>query len=125
LAPSNENLAGGEPKVGKSILVTNLALALAALGNQAGYNDLRGRIMSAAECSKRTAQIVIAEACQGQPIIHDNGLNHIPIELAAGLRRGGRGFTGIEVKNSATVTATDFDFRHPVTLSSGLGCQLN
>ena len=37
LAPSNENLCGGEPKVGKSILVINLALALAALGNQAGY----------------------------------------------------------------------------------------
>jgi hypothetical protein len=37
LAPSDENLGGGEPKVGKSILVINFALALAALGNQAGY----------------------------------------------------------------------------------------
>jgi hypothetical protein len=37
LAPSNDCLCGGEPKVGKSILVINLALALAALGNQAGY----------------------------------------------------------------------------------------
>lgn len=61
--------------------------ALAALGNQAGYNDLRGEIMSAAECSKRTAQIAIAEACQQQRIIRDNGLYRIPIEFAAGSRR--------------------------------------
>lgn len=61
--------------------------ALAALGNQAGYNDLRGQIMTAAECSKRTAQIAIAEACQEQRIIRDNGLYRIPVDFAAGSRR--------------------------------------
>jgi len=61
--------------------------ALAALGNQAGYCDLRARIMTAAECSKRTAQIAIAEAFQAQRIIRDNGLYRIPIEFAAGSRR--------------------------------------
>ncbi len=61
--------------------------ALAALGNQAGYNDLRSEIMSAAECSKRTAQIAIAEACEEQRIIRDNGLYRMPIEFAAGSRR--------------------------------------
>jgi hypothetical protein len=54
LAPSDESLCGGESKVGKCILVINLALALAALVNQAGYDDLRGQIMSAAACFKRT-----------------------------------------------------------------------
>ena len=61
--------------------------ALATLGNQAGYNELRGRIMSAAECSKRTAQLAIADACQEGRIIRDNGLYRFPIEFAAGSRR--------------------------------------
>jgi hypothetical protein len=55
LAPSDESLCGGEPKVRKFIPVINLALALAVLGNQAGCNDLRSQIMSDAACSKRTA----------------------------------------------------------------------
>lgn len=37
LAPPNYSLCGGELKVGKSILVINLAFALAAPGNQPGY----------------------------------------------------------------------------------------
>jgi hypothetical protein len=61
--------------------------ALAALGNQAGYNDLRARIMAAAACSKRTAQIAIAQACREQRIIRNNGRYRIAIDFAAGSRR--------------------------------------
>jgi hypothetical protein len=37
--------------------------ALAGLGQQARYNQLRQQIMEQTECSKRTAQLAIAEAC--------------------------------------------------------------
>ncbi len=82
--------AGDAPAVAKSrrkVEGSDVEQALAALGNQAGYNDLRGQIMTAAECSKRTAQIAIADACQEQRIIRDNGRYRIPIEFAAGSRR--------------------------------------
>ena len=38
--------------------------ALAGLGQQARYNQLREQIMDRAECSKRTAQLAIGEACR-------------------------------------------------------------
>jgi len=76
-----------EAKSRRKVEGSDVEQALAALGNQAGYNHLRARIMAAADCSKRTAQIAIAEACQEQRIIHDNGLYRIPIEFAAGSRR--------------------------------------
>jgi hypothetical protein len=37
--------------------------ALANMGDQARYNQLRDQIMIATECSKRTAQLAISEAC--------------------------------------------------------------
>jgi hypothetical protein len=76
-----------EAKSRRKVEGSDVEQALAGLGNQAGYNDLRARIMSATDCSKRTAQIAIADACQQQRIIRDNGLYRIPIEFAAGSRR--------------------------------------
>jgi hypothetical protein len=76
-----------EAKSRRKVEGSDVEQALAALGNQAGYNALRARIMSAAECSKRTAQIAIAEACQQQRIVRDDGLYRIPTEFAAGSRR--------------------------------------
>ena len=82
--------AGDAPVAAKSrrkVAGSDVEQALAALGNQAGYNELRGQIMNAAECSKRTAQIAIADACQEQRIIRDNGLYRIAVQFAAGSRR--------------------------------------
>jgi hypothetical protein len=76
-----------ELKSRRKVEGSDVEQALAALGNQAGYCDLRARIMTAADCSKRTAQLAIAEACQEQRIIRDNGLYRIPFEFAAGSRR--------------------------------------
>lgn len=76
-----------EAKSRRKVEGSDVEQALAALGNQAGYNHLRARIMAAADCSKRTAQIAIAEACQEQRILRDNGLYRIPVEFAAGSRR--------------------------------------
>jgi hypothetical protein len=38
--------------------------ALAGMGDEAHYNQLRDRIMTTTECSKRTAQLAISEARQ-------------------------------------------------------------
>ena len=47
--------------------------ALTDLGGQARYNQLREQIMTLTQCSKRTAQLAIAEACQQGWIVADNG----------------------------------------------------
>jgi hypothetical protein len=53
--------------------------ALAALGDQARYNQLRDRIMTTTECSKRTAQLAIAEACRQGCIVQANGHYRLPL----------------------------------------------
>jgi AAA domain len=47
--------------------------ALTNLGGQARYNPLRQQIMTLTQCSKRTAQLAITEACQQGGIVADNG----------------------------------------------------
>ena len=53
--------------------------ALAGLGQQARYNQLREQIMDRTECSKRTAQLAISEACQQGWIVQDNGQYRLPL----------------------------------------------
>jgi hypothetical protein len=52
---------------------------LADLGQQARYNQLREQIMDRTECSKRTAQLAISEACQQGWIVQDNGQYRLPL----------------------------------------------
>jgi hypothetical protein len=52
---------------------------LANLGQQARYNQLREQIMDRTECSKRTAQMAISEACQQGWIVQDNGQYRLPL----------------------------------------------
>jgi AAA domain len=47
--------------------------ALTELGSQARYNQLRQQIMTLTECSKRTAQMAIATACQQGLIVQTDG----------------------------------------------------
>jgi len=58
---------------------TDVTQALAGLGQQAHYNQLREQIMDRAECSKRTAQLAISEACQQGWIVQDNGQYRLPL----------------------------------------------
>ena len=51
----------------------DLTQALAGLGEQVRYNQLRQQIMDLTTCSKRTAQLAIAEACQQGRIVPGNG----------------------------------------------------
>jgi len=52
--------------------------ALVDLGGQARYNQLRQGVMILTQCSKRTAQLAITEACQQGGIVPDNGHYRLP-----------------------------------------------
>jgi hypothetical protein len=51
----------------------------AQTGNPARYTDLRGHIMQLTECSKRTAQVAINEACQQGWILQSDGQYRLPL----------------------------------------------
>jgi hypothetical protein len=57
----------------------DITQALAGMGEQARYNQLRDRIMITKECSKRTAQLAIAEACRQGWIVQTNGHYQLPL----------------------------------------------
>ena len=57
----------------------NVQQALADMGDQARYNQLRDQIMNTTECSKRTAQLAISEACQRGVIVQTNGQYRRPL----------------------------------------------
>jgi hypothetical protein len=61
----------------------DITQAFAQAGNPARYTNLRGHIMQLTECSKRTAQVAITEACQQGWIIPSDGQYRLP--LSAGL----------------------------------------
>jgi hypothetical protein len=69
--------AAGAPAVNaadrRKVESTDVQQALAELGSQARYNQLRQQIMTLTECSKRTAQIAIAEACKQGCIVPVDG----------------------------------------------------
>jgi hypothetical protein len=52
--------------------------ALAAMGKQARHNQLREQIMQRTDCSKRTAQLAITEACRKGGIVQGNGQYRLP-----------------------------------------------
>jgi hypothetical protein len=58
---------------------TDITQALATMGEQARYNQLRDQIMQATECSKRTAQLAITEACGQGWIVQANGQYRLPL----------------------------------------------
>lgn len=57
----------------KKVEPHDVTQALAGLGEQVRYNQLRQQIMDLTACSKRTAQLAIAEACQQGRIVPLNG----------------------------------------------------
>ncbi len=57
----------------------DITQAFAHAGNPARYTDLRGQIMQLPECSKRTAQAAIAEACQQGWIVQSDGQYRLPL----------------------------------------------
>ena len=57
----------------RKVEAVDITQALADLGGEARYNQLREHIMTLTECSKRTAQLAITEACQQGWIVAVNG----------------------------------------------------
>jgi hypothetical protein len=58
---------------------TDITQALADMGDEARYNQLRDQIMTATECSKRTAQLAISEACRQGWIVQSNRQYRLPL----------------------------------------------
>lgn len=58
---------------------TDVSQALSSRGGQLRYNDLRQEIMQQTECSKRTAQLAISEACKHGSVVHDDGQYRLPL----------------------------------------------
>jgi len=73
LAPSKAEVAR------KKVEQEHVTKALTDLGQQARYNQLRQQIMDQAECSKRTAQLAIAEACRQGSIVQADGQYRLPL----------------------------------------------
>ena len=65
--------------VRKKVDHEHVTKALAGLGQQARYNQLRQQVMDLADCSKRTAQLAIAEACRQGSIVQADGQYRLPL----------------------------------------------
>jgi hypothetical protein len=58
---------------------TDVTQALAGIGEQVRYTQLRDQIMDLTECSKRTAQLAITEACRHGSIVQADGQYRLPL----------------------------------------------
>lgn len=58
---------------------TDVARAMANVGDSARYTELRGEIMNLTECSKRTAQVAIREARRAGRIVQVDGQYRLPL----------------------------------------------
>jgi hypothetical protein len=75
--------AAGAPPVAaatdrRKVELADVQKALTELGAQTRYNQLRQHIMALTECSKRTAQMAIASACQQGGIVRLDGHYSLP-----------------------------------------------
>ncbi len=73
------SLAGVSTAARRKVDREDITEAFAQAGNPARYTDLRGQIMQLTECSKRTAQLAITEACQQGWIVQSDGQYRLPL----------------------------------------------
>ena len=62
----------------RKVETQDVAQALADLGEQARYSQLREQIIERTACSKRTAQLAIREACRNGGIVADHSQYRLP-----------------------------------------------
>jgi AAA domain len=62
----------------KKVEPEDVTQALAGMGTQARHNQLREQIMRLTDCSQRTAQLAIREACRQGGVVQDNGQYRLP-----------------------------------------------
>jgi len=72
--------AGPVPKkaMGHKVEMTDVRHALLRRGEPLRYNQLRAEIMQRTQCSKRTAQLAIAQAAQQNLILQEDGQYRLP-----------------------------------------------
>ena len=67
------------PAARRKVEQADVTQALAGIGEQVRYTRLRDQIMDLTECSKRTAQLAITEACRQGSIIQTDGQYRLPL----------------------------------------------
>jgi hypothetical protein len=71
--------AACHPRPRRKVEPEDVTQALAGIGNEARHNQLRDQIMRVTDCSKRTAQLAIQEACLKGGIVQDDGQYRLPL----------------------------------------------
>ena len=67
------------PVARRKVEPADVTQVLTGIGEQARYTQLRDQIMDRTECSKRTAQLAITEACRQGSLVQDNGQYRLPL----------------------------------------------
>jgi len=75
--------SAGQPSVSpaarRKVEQADVTEALTGIGEQVRYTQLRDQIMDRTECSKRTAQLAITEACRQGSIVQADGQYRLPL----------------------------------------------
>ena len=67
------------PATRRKVEQADVTQALTGVGEQVRYTQLRDQIMDLTECSKRTAQLAITEACRQGSIVQADGQYRLPL----------------------------------------------
>jgi hypothetical protein len=67
------------PRLRHKVDPTEVTQALSTRGGQLRYSELRHQIMQQTECSKRTAQLAISQACKQGSVVHNDGQYCLPL----------------------------------------------
>ena len=67
------------PAARRKVELHDITETLAGMGGQLRYNQLRQNLMDRTQCSKRTAQLAIHQACQQRVIFHNDGHYRLPL----------------------------------------------
>lgn len=67
------------PPARRKVEQADVTQALTGIGEQVRYTQLRDQIMDLTECSKRTAQLAITEACRQGSIVQADGQYRLPL----------------------------------------------
>ena len=67
------------PATRRKVEQADVTQALTGIGEQVRYTQLRDQIMDLTECSKRTAQLAITEACRQGSIVQTEGQYRLPL----------------------------------------------
>jgi hypothetical protein len=67
------------PAARRKVEQADVTETLAGIGEQVRYTQLRDQIMDRTECSKRTAQLAITEACRQGSIVQADGQYRLPL----------------------------------------------